>query len=116
MKSRHSLKDVAKEAAVSVATVSRYLNGTLELPEVTRMRIDAAVGKLNYHPNPHARRLSLGKSDSIALILPDIANPFFSKLAAAIELAAARHFHHQPLARSHGRRSDKRVFPRGHSG
>jgi len=91
VKSRHSLKDVAKEAAVSVATVSRYLNGTLELPEVTRMRIDAAVGKLNYHPNPHARRLSLGKSDSIALILPDIANPFFSKLAAAIELAAARH-------------------------
>lgn len=91
MKSRYSLKDVAKEAAVSVATVSRYLNGSLELPETTRQRIDAAVGKLNYHPNPHARRLSLGKSDSIALILPDIANPFFSKLAAAIELAAARH-------------------------
>lgn len=91
MKSRHSLKDVAKEAAVSVATVSRYLNGTLDLPGTTRQRIDAAVGKLNYHPNPHARRLSLGKSDSIALILPDIANPFFSKLAAAIELAAARH-------------------------
>lgn len=91
MSSRHSLKDVAKEAAVSVATVSRYLNGTLDLPEPTRQRIDLAVGKLNYHPNPHARRLSLGKSDSIALILPDIANPFFSRLAAAVELAAARH-------------------------
>lgn len=90
-KSRHSLKDVAKEAEVSAATVSRYLNGTLELPESTRTRIDAAVGKLKYHPNPHARRLSLGKSDTIALILPDIANPFFAKLAAAIETAAAEY-------------------------
>ena len=89
MKSRFSLKDVAKEADVSSATVSRYLNGTLELPDRTRARIDAAVGKLKYQPNPHARRLSLGKSDTIALILPDIANPFFAKLAASIERAAA---------------------------
>lgn len=89
MQSHFSLKDVAKEAEVSSATISRYLNGTLELPDSTRARIDAAVGKLKYHPNPHARRLSLGKSDTIALILPDIANPFFAKLAASIEMAAA---------------------------
>lgn len=91
MKSRTNLKTVAQEAGVSSTTVSRYLNGTLELPEVTRDRIDAAVIKLNYHPNPHARRLSLGRSDTIAVILPDIANPFFAKLAAAIELAATSH-------------------------
>ncbi|PIL14288.1 hypothetical protein P775_26655 [Puniceibacterium antarcticum] len=91
MKLRHSLKDVATEAGVSAATISRYLNGSLDLPEATRTRIDAAVEKLSYHPNPHARRLSLGRSDTIALILPDIANPFFAKLAAAIELAAAAH-------------------------
>lgn len=90
IKSRFSLKDVAKEAEVSSATVSRYLNGTLELPDTTRARIDAAVGKLKYQPNPHARRLSLGKSDTIALILPDIANPFFAKLAASIEMAASK--------------------------
>lgn len=89
IKSRFSLKDVAKEAEVSSATVSRYLNGTLHLPDRTSSRIDAAVKKLKYYPNPHARRLSLGKSDMIALILPDIANPFFAKLAASIELAAA---------------------------
>jgi LacI family transcriptional regulator len=88
---RHSLKDVAKEAEVSAATVSRYLNGTLDLPVSTRTRIDAAVAKLKYQPNPHARRLSLGKSDTIALILPDIANPFFAKLAASIETAATRY-------------------------
>ncbi len=83
-KVRHSLKDVARHASVSVATVSRYLNGNLDLPANTRGRIDAAVTRLDYTPNPHARRLSLGRSDSIALILPDIANPFFSRLAAAI--------------------------------
>lgn len=91
MKSRTSLKDVAKEAGVSTATISRHLNGSLDLPEATRARIEAAVSKLHYHPNPHARRLSLGRSDSIALILPDIANPFFAKLAAAIEGAAEKH-------------------------
>ncbi|SDZ57090.1 transcriptional regulator, LacI family [Jannaschia faecimaris] len=87
-KARHSLKDVARRADVSVATVSRYLNGTLDLPEGTRGRVDKAVTDLDYHPNPHARRLSLGRSDSIALVLPDIANPFFSRLAAAIEFSA----------------------------
>lgn len=88
---RSSLKDVAREAGVSVATVSRHLNGSINLPEGTRKRVDDAVSKLSYRPNPHARRLSLGKSDSIALIVPDIANPFFSSLAASIELAAAEH-------------------------
>ncbi|MGR3464516.1 LacI family DNA-binding transcriptional regulator [Limimaricola sp.] len=88
-KARHSLKDVAKSADVSVATVSRYLNGQLDLPAPTRLRIDRAVRDLDYRPNPHARRLSLGKSDTLALIIPDIANPFFARLAAAMEQAAA---------------------------
>lgn len=89
MAGRSSLKDVAKEAGVSVTTVSRHLNGSLELPESTRDRIDQAVQELDYQPNPHARRLSLGRSDTIALIIPDIANPFFSTLAASVEHAAA---------------------------
>ncbi|MEM6711028.1 MAG: LacI family DNA-binding transcriptional regulator [Pseudomonadota bacterium] len=83
------MKDVAKRADVSVATVSRYLNGFLDLPDQTRGRIDRAVADLDYRPNPHARRLSLGRSDTIALIIPDIANPFFSRMAAAIEACAA---------------------------
>jgi LacI family transcriptional regulator len=86
---RHSLKDVARKADVSVATVSRYLNGTLDLPARTRARIDGAVASLGYRPNPHARRLSLGRSDTIALVVPDIANPFFARLSAAMERAAA---------------------------
>ncbi|CAM5296818.1 LacI family repressor for deo operon, udp, cdd, tsx, nupC, and nupG [Aquamicrobium terrae] len=80
-----SLKDVAGAAGVSVTTVSRLLNGSLALPEETRRRIEDAIRDLNYQPNPHARRLSRGRSDTIGLVVPDIANPFFAAFVAAVE-------------------------------
>ncbi|WP_312861797.1 LacI family DNA-binding transcriptional regulator [Segnochrobactrum spirostomi] len=86
-----SLKDVAALAGVSSATVSRLLNGTLELPQETRARIDEAIRSLDYSPNPHARRLSRGRSDTIGLVVPDIANPFFATFVAAVEQEADRH-------------------------
>ena len=79
------MKDVAKAAGVSVATVSRMLNGSLDLPAATKQRIDEAIASLKYQPNPHARRLSRGRSDTIGLVVPDIANPFFATMVAAIE-------------------------------
>ncbi len=85
-----SLKDVALTAGVSVTTVSRFLNGSLELPDRTRTAIQAAIRTLNYLPNPHARRLSLGRSDTIGLVIPDIATPFFATLVAAVEAEADR--------------------------
>lgn len=85
-----SLKDVARVAGVSVTTVSRFLNGSLELPERTRAQIETAIRDLNYVPNPHARRLSLGRSDTIGLVVPDIATPFFATLVAAVEAEADR--------------------------
>ncbi|WP_077967647.1 LacI family DNA-binding transcriptional regulator [Ensifer adhaerens] len=80
-----SLKDVARTAGVSVTTVSRLLNGSLDLPHETKKRISDAIRDLNYQPNPHARRLSRGRSDTIGLVVPDIANPFFATLVAAVE-------------------------------
>lgn len=87
---RSSLKDVAKAAGLSVTTISRFLNGSLDLPESTRHQIEKAVTDLNYTPNPHARRLSLGRSDTIGLVVPDIATPFFATLVAAVETEADR--------------------------
>lgn len=84
------MKDVALAAGVSVTTVSRFLNGSLDLPEATRSRIVAAVARLNYRPNPHARRLSLGRSETMGLVVPEIANPFFATLVAAVEEEADR--------------------------
>jgi LacI family transcriptional regulator len=82
------LKDVAAAARVSVAAISRYQNNRLTLPPATVERIEQAIRALDYRPNPHARRLSLGRADAIGLVLPDIANPFFAQLAAAVEQAA----------------------------
>ena len=85
------LIDVARRAGVSVATVSRHVNGRIQLPEATAARIERAIEELGYHPNPHARSLSRGRSDTIGLVIPDIANPYFAVLAAAAERAADRH-------------------------
>ncbi len=85
------LVDVAQRSGVSVATVSRHLNGRISLPGATVTRIESAIRDLGYHPNPHARSLSRGRSDTIGLVIPDIANPYFARLAAAVERAADAH-------------------------
>ncbi|HBT01811.1 MAG TPA: transcriptional regulator [Citreicella sp.] len=85
-----NLQDVAKAAKVSKTTVSRYLNGSLDLPEKTAAAINGAIKALNYVPNPHARRLSLGRSDTVALVVPDISTPFFATFVAAVEAEAVR--------------------------
>lgn len=85
------LVDVAQLSGLSVATVSRHLNGRIQLPGPTVDRIERAIQKLGYHPNPHARSLSRGRSDTIGLVIPDIANAYFARLAAAVERAADRH-------------------------
>lgn len=86
-----TLSDVAEEAGVSPTAVSRYLNNRIELPQSTRDRIDRAIAKLNYRPNLMAKRLSTGRTEAIGLVTPEIANPFFSELAAAVEAEAQRH-------------------------
>lgn len=85
-----NLKDVAQAAGVSVTTVSRFLNGSLDLPDRTRTAVEGAILALNYLPNLHARRLSRGRSDTIGLVIPDIATPFFATLVAAVEAEADR--------------------------
>lgn len=79
---------MARLAGVSVTAVSRHLNGNIKLPDETVAMIEDAVRELGYRPNPHARSLSRGRSDTIGLVIPDIGNPYFGKLAAAVERAA----------------------------
>jgi LacI family transcriptional regulator len=85
------LIDVAQRSGVSVATVSRHLNGRIQLPGPTVDRIQRAIEELAYHPNPHARSLSRGRSDTIGLVIPDIGNAYFARLAAAVERTADLH-------------------------
>ena len=80
-----NIKDVARLAGVSVATVSRYLNQKGYLSDKSKKKIEIAIGELNYKPNLIARSLSTKQDSSIGLLLPDITNPFFPELARAIE-------------------------------
>lgn len=79
------MRDVAAAAGVSAAAVSRHLNKTLALPPATAGRIDRACAQLGYQPNQLAKRLSIGCSETIGLMTPEISNPFFAALAAAVE-------------------------------
>ncbi len=83
-----TIRDVAKAAELSVTTVSRFLNGDIVLPRTSASRIEQAVRDLNYQPNRLARNLSLGQSKMVGLIIPDISNPFFARLACAVEEVA----------------------------
>lgn len=79
------MKDVAKEAGVSVATVSRFLNESGYVSEEAALKVTNAIKKLNYKPNSVARALFHKRSKMIGLIVPDITNPFFPELARAVE-------------------------------
>lgn len=80
-----TIKDVAKHAGVSVATVSRYLNKKGYISEEAKNKIEATIKQLNYRPNDIARSLSTKRMQTIGLIVPDITNPFFPEIARAIE-------------------------------
>lgn len=79
------IKDVAKEAGVAPSTVSLVLNKKGYVSEETRLKVEAAVKKLNYIPSEMARNLSLQRTNIIGVIVPSISHPFFSELAEALE-------------------------------
>lgn len=81
------IRDVAKEAGLSIATVSRVVNGATNVSQPTRERVLKACAKLDYVPNPAARALSTNKSRTIAAIIPTIEHSVFAKYIAAIEQA-----------------------------
>ena len=85
---RPTIYDVARLAGVSTATVSRALNGTGRIAPATSAAIDAAVRQLGYHPNTVARSLVTKSTQTIALLLPDIANPFYAALVSGIQQRA----------------------------
>ena len=75
-----SIKDVAKKAGVSVAAVSKYLKTPQNMREETRTRIAEAIKALNYRPNPLAQSLRTGRTNIIAIALPEVDNPYFTKM------------------------------------
>ncbi len=83
-----SIKEVAREAGVSTATVSHVINNTRFVSDEVRARVETAIAQCRYYPNAHARSLASGRSKIIGLVISDITNPFFPELVKAIESSA----------------------------
>ena len=79
-KSNPTIKDVARECGLSLATVSKVING-LPVGKASRQKVEAAIEKLGYRVNPYARALKSNKTFSVALVMPSLKHPFFAYLS-----------------------------------
>jgi Transcriptional regulators len=86
-----TIKDVARLAGVSVATVSRVLGNERYVKDEVRQAVQAAMAQLKYHPSRTARSLRVQQSRIIGLLISDIQNPFFIALVRAVEDVAYQH-------------------------
>ncbi|WP_020579896.1 LacI family DNA-binding transcriptional regulator [Actinopolymorpha alba] len=84
--------DVARLAGVSHSTVSRVVNNDRYVGERSRQRVEDAIAALGFRPNPMAQRLRPGRStDTIGLVIEDVSNPFYSRIAEGVDSVAQHH-------------------------
>jgi LacI family transcriptional regulator len=94
-------RDVAREAGVSIATVSRVLNNSGPVREATRQRVREAARQLRFTPNSTARSLSTRTTGTIGVLLPDLHGEFFSELIRGIDQVAQRSGYHLLVSSAH---------------
>jgi LacI family transcriptional regulator, galactose operon repressor len=97
-----TIRDVAREAEVSVASASRALNGLDNVTDATRQRVLAAAQQLRYVPDIGARMLSTRRSDTIGVVLPDLYGEFFSELIRGMDTGTRAKGLHLLVSNSHG--------------
>jgi len=85
-----SIKEVAEMAGVSVGTVSHVITGSVNVSEPLRAKVQAAIRKLNYHPNHVARSLKTSRTQTLGIIVPDLTIPFFPRMIRGAETAARK--------------------------
>jgi LacI family transcriptional regulator len=95
-----TIKDVAREANVSVATVSRVLNGSGPVSEETGRLIREVAGRMRYVPHSGARSLITSKTETLGVLLPDLYGEFFSEVIRGMDNTAQRHGFHLLISRS----------------
>ncbi len=89
-----TLRDVAREAGVSIRTVSRVVNNKEEIADETRQRVLTVIDRLGYRPNTLARSLVSGKTRSIAVVIPQITDPFYPEFVQGVESVARQQEYH----------------------
>ncbi len=97
-----TIYDVAREAGVSMATVSRVVNGNPNVKPSTRKKVSDVIDRLNYRPNAVARGLASKKTTTVGVIIPDVTNLYFSSLARGIDDIASMYNYNIILANSDG--------------
>src|SRR5262245_27503375 len=101
--------DVAREARVSVASVSRVVNGHANVTPETRQRVLEVIERLRYVPHTAARGLITKRTHVIGVLLPDLHGGFFSELIRSIDATAREHHLHLLLSSSHGDAAEMRA-------
>jgi len=86
-----TIKEVARQAGVSVGTVSNVISGTVGVSQLLKDRVLQAVRELDYHPNHVARSLKIRQTNMLGMVISDITNPFFPLLVRGAEDAAWKH-------------------------
>ncbi|TQJ30072.1 LacI family DNA-binding transcriptional regulator [Microbacterium sp. SLBN-146] len=107
---RVRITDVAKAAGVSLATVSRVMNGNATVDASLAERVRSVAADLGYSASPLARSLVLGRTQTIAVVVPDLANPTFQAILRGISRAAAADGYHVLIADSAEQVAEERVL------
>lgn len=105
-----NIYDVAREAGVSVFTVSAVINRTGKVSPLLQRRVEAAVRRLNYKPNLLARGLAKRQTNIIGIVVPDIANPFFPQVVRGAEDAAQKAGYSTVLCNSDDQREKEELY------
>lgn len=111
-----TIKDVARRAGVSVATVSRVLNKSGPVSPEAAQRIREAADALHYVPHGGARSLITSKTSTIGVLLPDLYGGFFSELIRGIDQTAQQHGYHLLISGSHNRKAEMEAAMRAMRG
>ncbi len=107
---RATITDVARHAGVSLSTVSRVMNGNATVDPSLADRVRATAAELGYTANPLARSLVLGRTQTVAVVVPDLANPTFQDILRGLSRAAAVDGYHVLVADTAEQVDEERVL------
>lgn len=103
-----TIYDVAREAGVSMATVSRVVNGNPNVKPATRKKVLETIERLGYRPNAVARGLASKKTTTVGVVIPDISNVFFAEVVRGIEDIASM-YHYNIILSNSDKNTDKEL-------
>src|SRR6478736_5223838 len=110
LRTKSTITDVAKHAGVSLSTVSRVMNGNATVDPVMAERVRASAQELGYTASALARSLVLGRTQTVAVVVPDLGNPTFQAILRGLSRAAAADQYHVLIADSAESVDEERIL------